>query len=413
MPSITNPLLDVVVGLALSFFVLSLAPSAIVELLATFTRIRSKFLWAYLNQLFTTAAGSVAAAAPAADGSGRKASTGKIFTKSSDLTAREMVRATTPTRKDVSNSATSRADARPVPVSFRHFGRLAIASDDLDPRPKNRAHGTEAVEQLHGLLRPIGMGSALRGNASEKRTTIKHVPIPSLVQALIEMLLTGEKAGDFATDVQTSIDKWEGTPIHPTLTTMWLAAGADVAAFRAAIEHWFDAEMDRLSGLYKRLLRWVVVFLAAVVALAVNLNPLALASDLWHDAARRTQAVSTASSMTDTTPGTKDSLQDLLAECKKSPKKSNESEKPKDIGSAIAKAETCVIGALDQAKSLNLTGHAVWGGRWSSAWSRTGFIEHLFGLAILTGALAMGAPFWFDILRRVMGIRASLQRRET
>ena len=254
------------------------------------------------------------------------------------------------------------------------------------------------------------MGSALKGTKVDKRTTIKHVPIPSLVQALMEMLLSGTDSGVAAVRIQTGIDQWKGTPIHPTLNAMWLSANNDVLAFRESVSGWFDAEMDRLSGLYKRLLRWVLVSFSAIVALVVNLNPLALAGDLWHDAALRTQFVNAAESTVDNTPATKDSYQELLAACKKETKAP---ENPEDIAKAVVKAENCATGALDQAKNLGLTTHALWSGHWADGWSVRDGVSKALGLIILTGALSMGGPFWFDILKRLMGIRGALHRRET
>ena len=56
MPNLDSVYIDLAIGMAVAFFLLSLIPSGLNEALAFVTRIRSKFLWAYINQLFTAKA---------------------------------------------------------------------------------------------------------------------------------------------------------------------------------------------------------------------------------------------------------------------------------------------------------------------------------------------------------------------
>jgi len=58
---------------------------------------------------------------------------------------------------------------------------------------------------------------------------------------------------------------------HPhlgkSLTDLWERAGRDFTKFRHEIEDWFDREMDRVSGWYSRWTQWIMVGLALAVAL--------------------------------------------------------------------------------------------------------------------------------------------------
>ena len=74
MPNVDSVYIDLAIGMAVAFFLLSLVPSGLNEALAFVTRIRSKFLWAYLNQLFTAkAAGGPASLGRARSDAGRAA----------------------------------------------------------------------------------------------------------------------------------------------------------------------------------------------------------------------------------------------------------------------------------------------------------------------------------------------------
>src|SRR5690606_15018363 len=49
-----------------------------------------------------------------------------------------------------------------------------------------------------------------------------------------------------------------GSPLHGHLKGVWETAQRDLDRFRKGVESWFDGEMQRLSLLYKRYVRWVV-----------------------------------------------------------------------------------------------------------------------------------------------------------
>src|SRR5262249_32717908 len=75
------------------------------------------------------------------------------------------------------------------------------------------------------------------------------------------------------------------TPHSPDLTTIMRSLGenaaGDVEKLRAAIEEWFDSGMDRVSGWYKRWTQaWQFGF-GLVLAVALNVNVVSIANDLW------------------------------------------------------------------------------------------------------------------------------------
>lgn len=285
--------LDVAIGLAVAFFLLSLVPSGINEAIAFVTRIRSKFLWAYLNQLFTKA-GSEGAPDSAANKAAR-------FIPASD--GSPVVPATT---NDVSEAVSSSAArlAMGLPSTSWEMLRLMTAKGTRDPRPTleggvlgsaGQADSPQPiVAELHRRLGPIAAAAASRSPISPKGnqpTTTKHVPTRSLASALVD-LLSG--SGSMAADIGTKIGALAGTPIHSTLASLWTTTSGDLDKFRNEVEALFDAEMARLSGLYKRLMRWVLLVAALLVAMLVNLDVFGLTRDLWRDPDRRGQLVAVA-----------------------------------------------------------------------------------------------------------------------
>jgi hypothetical protein len=46
-------------------------------------------------------------------------------------------------------------------------------------------------------------------------------------------------------------------------------------------------------------------------------------------------------------------------------------------------------------------------GGWTDDWSN-GFVGHAAGVLLTALALTLGAPFWFDLIKRLTGVRKGL-----
>lgn len=75
-------------------------------------------------------------------------------------------------------------------------------------------------------------------------------------------------------------------------------AGGDVDATRKAIEGWFNDGMDRVSGWYKRRTQLVLFSLGISIAILLNINTIAVAKTFWASPAARAYAIKAAESYT-------------------------------------------------------------------------------------------------------------------
>ena len=410
MPQFNSPYLDLAIGLGTAFFLLSLLPSAANEAIAMLTRLRAKFLWAYLNQLFTKGddsanamtAANRAALAVAPPGAG---STGP------DATA-------------TSSAPTGKPSAPPVPTSVGTLTRLVLSRDDARPTdirsgvPVAPTDGAPFVDRLHRQLRPIGLGSSTK--KKNPKTTIKHIPAAAFAQALVEAFSSENGAGKGGPD-DAQIAQFEGTPFEHTLKTLWASSRSDLTVFRTQLEHWFDTEMSRLSGLYKRVSRWVLFSAAAVVVLVVNLDPIGLSKDLWRDPTRRAAVVDFASgafssgSASAPKAATDPEMTAVVTACEKKSASIDANADPDVAAQRFESVKTCAVDALEAQRHLGLLSVSMfeWP-KWKRSWSNGNPVgTHVLGLLIDFAALALGAPFWYDLLRRLTGLRRTASRAET
>ena len=307
-------------------------------------------------------------------------------------------------------TTSGKQDALALPSSSGDVWRLMRAAPTVDPRPTTDVQVRDdapIVDLLHRQLMPIRIGSSLSKNT---KTTVKHVSPVSFAQALLEVF---EAADPNAPDaVSSKIDQLEGTPVYPTIKALWATSENDLARFRVQLERWFDAEMARLSGLYKRLTRWILGIAAVLVVFAVNVDPIALGRDLWRDPDRRSSLVQAAESTTSDSATTDPALAALLAQCRNE-EKGDAEPTTAEAAAAFERARNCAVDALEAQRKIGLLNASVFEWKtftssWSAGWQ---WLLRPFKLAIVAFAIYLGAPFWYDTLRRLSGIRRATTHR--
>jgi hypothetical protein len=154
----------------------------------------------------------------------------------------------------------------------------------------------------------------------------------------------------------------------------------DVDRFRASIERTFDETMDRASGWYKRRVQLILFALALGLTCVMNADTLAIGQRLWKDDALRAAVVAQANNV----------VRAGSAEC---------AQTSADETKADAAAK-CVDAVNEFGLPLG----------WSSATSPHSFwsaLGKILGLLVTAFALALGAPFWFDLISKVSRVRGS------
>jgi hypothetical protein len=252
---------------------------------------------------------------------------------------------------------------------------------DLERWLEQMLAGPEGEKEAYTafLDAPI-MRSLLISTGRLPRTTAKpgkarprppsYIPSPHFVNAVLSV------GRDADRDLKAGLSAWRaigadlerepiaGTVAGQALREIYNRAGGDVIQFRRDAESWFDDQMERLSGVYKRWSQWIVWGVGFAVVLALNANSIRMAETLWNDPSSRQAIVAAAGSA-----------------------------KP---GESVAQAQSD-IGTLPLPLGWNGNGyHHFWG--WAFA---------LAGALITLGAISLGAPFWFDTLSRLARLRST------
>ena len=218
--------------------------------------------------------------------------------------------------------------------------------------------------------------------------------------------------------------------VDRVLALLWKEARNDPDQFRANIETWFNDSMERVSGWYKRRTQVLLLIWAAVVTIGTNADTLVIAKTLWRDPALRQALVERAEGYVATQQRPGAAPVALAAdEAPPPPALPPDQQAELDFVEASAQYDAALadlaelqlpIGWEDPTPpaegetSLRLITDtatddwpgAIWepGGvqRWLQAAD-----QHSLGWLLTILAVSMGAPFWFDMLNRIMSVRTA------
>jgi hypothetical protein len=215
------------------------------------------------------------------------------------------------------------------------------------------AGGTLADEVLqHPLIQ------GLRGSGG--RNLPSYIPSGAFALALFDTLApadpaTTETSGPTEADrVLQAIKDLPDSDAKRALLRIMAAARSDVDRARTDVENWYNAAMERVSGVYKRRVQWILLGIGAAITVFLGADTVAIATVLSQEQGVR--AAITGASQSSTGAGLEDALNTL--------------------------------------SQLNLPIGWAYPPQTVFGW----FLKAV-GLLITTLAVSLGAQFWFDIFK--------------
>ena len=206
-------------------------------------------------------------------------------------------------------------------------------------------------------------------------------------------------AGPSMVKLRESVALIQNEHVRAALLVLVDSAGSDVSKARENIEHWFDSSMDRVSGWYKRRAQWIILALGLAAAAIMNADTITIATSLSSDVAVRDSLVATAQEYAKIGGAAGDAAPNpasLIEVCKK------------DENAPECRVEK----NLQRIRNLGLPVG------WNPEDERTmprglvGWTMKIIGWLLTAMAVSLGAPFWFDMLNKVIVVRATVKPTE-
>lgn len=235
-----------------------------------------------------------------------------------------------------------------------------------------------------------------------------YIPSRTFSLVLMDIIAPSDSAKGSKSfeDVFRAVNDLANSKLKTVLLVLMGDTESKLKELRGNIENWFDDAMQRVSGWYKRKAHLIILLLALAVSVFFNADTFMIAKRLSHDDALRAAVVAAAEeAIKQPLPAEKE------GEMKKQPPSTKREEKvaqkavPADLELSLEK-----IKQLQQRlKQLGLPiGWSLMPGdpreipKDFLAW-----IAKILGLLFTAIAVSLGAPFWFDLLNKIVNLRSS------
>jgi hypothetical protein len=343
---LASAVLDTVIGVSFVFFLVALASSAIVEWVANLTRKRAKYLLRGVQAMLVD---------------------------------------------------------RPAPRTSWSVAGVWNAMRAEQAMYRDVMHPTVAASERSTLVKVMGH-PLLRGRRQTdpdgRYTRLPpYLPSADVATALVDELLDSpapEQIGERIAAVGGSLGR--------SLAALWERAAHDPQAFLTEVAGWYDAQMERVSGWYKRWTKRWIIAVGLLIAVLVGVDTVRIAESLYGNNTVRA-AVSAATTEPglcgDPAAGTDQSVTEgpaaRTALCVQDTLRGLDA-----AGLPLGWPAGCPADIAECARPALADPDApVDGADW---------LVKLLGIALTTGAAAFGAPFWFDALGRLSSLRSTGNR---
>ena len=195
-----------------------------------------------------------------------------------------------------------------------------------------------------------------------------YISADQFSMALIGILTAGRMLAAEATATLASIqqavaDLPDQLRLKGTLIALLNGADGDYVRFRGALDGWFNDQMDRVNGWYRRLALRSLFIIGALLALALNVDTIKLIPTFGAGP--------------------------LTVDC--APRSAQASEDLQCVSASTLRQLR--LGWSDEVPPTSFMSRMGW------------VLLKLLGLALTACALALGAPFWFDVLKQLVNVR--------
>ena len=234
------------------------------------------------------------------------------------------------------------------------------------------------------------------GTISHRKEMPVNIPAKTFTLALFDLFIPNAMGETTVSQLRASVATLPpNSPLRAPLLSIVSTAENNITTVRANIENWYDTTMQKTTKLYQGHMWRFALVLGALVSMFLNIDTISIGKNLWNDAALRSMLVAEANKYTQGTPEKDkalDQLNSLGLPIGWQVTVTNPTADPITRLFSLRFAPTDWLAKPNQ-PAIQVNGGAL-------------FFK-AFGWLISALAVAQGAPFWFDFLRKLTSIPKS------
>jgi hypothetical protein len=254
----------------------------------------------------------------------------------------------------------------------------------------------------------LGKSPALKPFFDKKPGNAGSYVDPNVLgRLLVGSLRAGSSAGDAVNQVSESIDKMDESSLKTQLQALVRTAGNTTDNLVTVVSDWTDRSLTMLGDRYKRNLQTISFIVGLLVAISLNLNTVTLTRHLYRDKEAREAAVALSVQVTEKTG------KEVFDKCMAM---TSQQRRTDAACAPLAGLVETVQGRNESLGRLPIGWPALpaqpqpplaWISEDTWLWG-----NRIVGWLLTALALSLGAPFWFDLLNKLVNVRHGMRKPE-
>lgn len=265
---------------------------------------------------------------------------------------------------------------------------MSLRGKNLEKALRNMLAFTDKDEKLLAAFKENSLYKQLGSKYGKSRRSPSYISDESFQSILMDVILKGEGVDK----LEARIDELPDEDLRNVLKQFLREADNNVDVFKGKVKWWYNDVMDRASGWYKRYTQKILVGVGFLIALIFNADTLAIYERLENDPDTLQKVVNLAEDFVDS----KDTFDVATAG-------------DPEFEASLAKLKGLVDNQIETVRSPLGLG-------WKNVvWEEVGWydvVTKILGWIVTALAVSLGAPFWFDLLRKLVNIRTSGKKPE-
>ena len=267
-------------------------------------------------------------------------------------------------------------------------GALGLRGQNLKKALKNMLATTDIDEKILTAFHNNSLFKQLSYQFGKKHYPPSYLSSSSFQSILFDVILNGKDLN--LDNLKAQIDELPDDDLKNVLNQFLQEADMNLDTFRSKVQKWYNDIMDRASGWYKRYTQRILVVVGFFIAITFNADTLAIYERLENDPVALQQVVT----MAEAYVGRQDSVASIKQAVENDP----------DFERALTNAQSLLKDELASVKSPLGLG---WSSTDFATMSFTDWLLKLLGWTVTALAISLGAPFWFDLLKKIVNLRGA------
>ncbi len=259
---------------------------------------------------------------------------------------------------------------------------LSLRGRNLEKALRNMLATTGIDDRIFQEFRNNSLYRQITQRWGKNRTRPSYVSDDTFQSILFDIILKGEGLDK----LQEKVDQLPDVDLKNVLNQLLRDADHDVEQFKLKVRKWYNDVMDRASGWYKRSTQQILIVVGLIIALVFNADTIAIYQRLEADPASLQQIVTLAENFV--------AQNDLESVRESDP----------EFETAYNDLKSLINNEINAVRSPLGLG---WTQVDFSRFTIYDWFIKVMGWLVTALAISLGAPFWFDLLRKIVNIRSS------